>query len=130
MDKIWSNLREFNPTDGHAQIVFQEILEDMNRLEKLRVERLEAAQDELPGVMWLTMIVGALITISFTFFFGSENAWAQSIMTALLAAMLATLIFVVMELDHPFTGEASVKSDHYVRVLELMMEAGGHGLSK
>jgi hypothetical protein len=130
MDKIWSNLREFNPTDGHAQIVFQEILEDMNRLEKLRVERLEAAQDELPGVMWLTMIVGALITISFTFFFGSENAWAQSIMTALLAAMLATLIFVVMELDHPFTGEASVKCDHYVRVLELMMEAGGHGLSK
>ena len=130
MDRIWFSLRKLRSENDHALVIFQEILEDMNRLEKLRLERLEAAQNELPGVMWLTMILGALITISFTFFFGSENAWAQVIMTALLAAMLATMIFVVIELDHPFIGGASVKTDHYERVLQLMVASGGPGISR
>jgi hypothetical protein len=130
LNRVWISLRELQPGDGHAQIVYQEILEDMNRLEKFRLERLEAAQNELPDVMWLTMIVGAMITISFTFFFGSENTWAQVIMTALLAAMLSTMIFVVMELDHPFLGDASVKPDHYERVLEFMVATDMPGPSQ
>jgi len=124
LNGIWSSLRELTSERDHAQIVYQEILEDMNRVEKYRLERLEAAQNEFPNVMWLTTIMGALITISFTFFFGSENTWAQVIMTALLAAMLATMIFVIIELDHPFMGEASVKADHYMRILDLMVAAG------
>ena len=130
LNRVWISLRELQPGDGHAQIVYQEILEDMNRLEKFRLERLEAAQNELPDVMWLTMIVGAMITISFTFFFGSENTWAQVIMTALLAAMLSTMIFVVMELDHPFLGDASVKPDHSERVLEFMVATDMPGPSQ
>lgn len=130
MDRIWFSLGELRSESDYALVIFQEILEDMNRLEKLRLGRLEAAENELPGVMWLTMILGALITISFTFFFGSENTWAQVIMTALLAAMLATVIFVVMELDHPFIGGASVKTEHYERVLQLMVESGGRGMPR
>ncbi len=120
IDRIWENLRKLHPRDDQERLVYKEILEDMNRMAKFRLERLSAAEEELPNVVWLALIVGAVITISFTFFFGSENTWAQVTMTALLAAMVATVIFVILQLDHPFMGEVCIKPDPYVRELEYM----------
>jgi tryptophan-rich sensory protein len=119
-DRLWDSLRGLHPRDPLELIIYQEILEDMNRLAKFRLERLEAAAEELPSVVWLTLWVGGIITISFTFFFGSENVWAHVIMTSLLAAMVATVIFVIVQLDHPFMGEVSIRPDHYVRLLNYI----------
>jgi hypothetical protein len=119
-DRLWDSLRGLHPREPQELIIYQEILQDMNRLAKYRLERLEAANEELPSVVWLTLMLGGVITITFTFFFGSENVWAHAIMTALLAAMVATMVFVIVELDHPFMGIVSIKPDHYARLLELM----------
>jgi tryptophan-rich sensory protein len=119
-DRLWGSLCGLRPNGPLEQIIYQEILEDLNRLAKFRLERLEAASQELPSVVWLTLVVGGVITICFTYFFGAENVTAHVVMTGLLAAMVATVVFVIVELDHPFMGEAAIKPDHYVRLLDYI----------
>ncbi|MEZ5578467.1 MAG: hypothetical protein R3F40_02950 [Candidatus Competibacteraceae bacterium] len=50
----------------------------------------------------------AMITTSFTFLFGTENVWAHIIMMSLLAALIAVVVTVVIEMDHPAMGEVNI----------------------
>lgn len=61
------------------------------------------------GIIWFVLIAGGLITIIFSFFFGTENHGAQVIMTVLLAALIALILFTVLELDYPFSGDFTIK---------------------
>ena len=61
---------------------------------------------------------GAVLTISFTFFFGTSNLIAQSFMTGVLAAIIFSAILVVVALDRPYTGAVPVSQESIRAVLE------------
>ncbi|MER2529043.1 MAG: hypothetical protein ABTR07_14045 [Candidatus Competibacter denitrificans] len=92
------------PVSQHEQILYSQILQNLNDLAKYRGLRLQAAIEELPGVVWVGLVMGGIITIGFTFLFGTENLWAHVVMMSLLATMIAIVVYVVIELDHPTMG--------------------------
>ena len=47
---------------------------------------------------------GALLTVGFTLFFGSENLLAQVSMTGVLSVLVTMGLVVIISIDHPFTG--------------------------
>ena len=67
----------------------------------MRRARLAAAEGLVPGVIWPVLFVGAVQTIAYTFFFGTENLWAQ-----LMTGMLWVIIFfgtpTAIVIDQPF----------------------------
>lgn len=73
-----------------------------------RRSRLDFADGVIPRVLWGVILIGGIATLSFTWFFGSNNARAQAGMTAMLSVMVLSVIFVSAMLDRPFTGEVSV----------------------
>lgn len=97
------------PADIHEQAIYSSILNSLTELTKYRNLRLYAAQDEVPSVIWIAMIAGAIITIGFTYLFGTENIWAHVTIIALLGAMIAIIMYVVIELAHPFLGAVSIR---------------------
>lgn len=80
------------------------IVENLNELTKYRNLRIQAAQRGLPGSIWIAVIAGAVITIGFTFLFGTENVWAHITIISMLAALIAVNIYVVIEFEYPFRG--------------------------
>ena len=61
-----------------------------------------------------------MITIGFTFLFGTENFWAHIVMMSLLAALIAIVIYVVIEMDHPTRGSVTIGfPEGYSRILEM-----------
>jgi hypothetical protein len=58
--------------------------------------------------MWCVLIVGATLTVVFTFFFGLANTVAQVLITGILAAMIFMSILMTLSFDHPFTGPVQV----------------------
>lgn len=108
------------PNSRHDEILYTQILQNLNDLVKYRNLRHQAAYEELPSVIWVGVIIGAIMTIGFTFLFGTENVWAHIIMMSLLAALIAVVIYVVIELDHPMMGHVKVDSpSSYPRILEF-----------
>jgi hypothetical protein len=105
-------------TAGASQQAVERLKDNIEDLTEARTRRLLAATDELPSVIWLALAVGGILTIGFACAFGAETAWVQALMIGALAALLAVLFYVVIELDHPFTGTVAIEATGFERVLE------------
>lgn len=124
-DQLFSLFDGLVPDGVHEQILYGRILDHVNELWKLHGLRHQAAREELPNVVWLGVLLGAIITIGFTFLFGTENVWAHVVIMSLLAALIAVVVFVVIELDHPTIGSVNIGTpDGYRRILERAGQEG------
>jgi hypothetical protein len=115
LDRIYRMLAVVNDQRDRALIV--EIFSQLDRMTEARRSRLIAAEGAVPNVIWLVLLGGAAVTISFTFFFGTESLLAQTMMTALLALLIFSELLVVIEIDRPFTGAVKVHPTALAEVL-------------
>jgi hypothetical protein len=54
--------------------------------------------------MWVVLVTTGIITIGFSFFFGAPNSSAQALMTAGLSATIGFVLFLIWDLNGPFSG--------------------------
>jgi len=102
--------------------LYMESLRRLNNLAEYRRLRIFAGNDVVPPMMWLVMLVGGLIMILYTYFFGARNIRAQYIMTAALTIMISLILFLVYVLDHPFTGSGRVSSRPFEEAMQFMQK--------
>ncbi len=120
LSNLWSNTEKISPQNRHEQVLYNVILGDLNNLSKLRQERLLEMESNLPGIVWGALIIGAFITIISAILIGAEKLWLHAVLTSMLAILIATILFLIIELDYPFIGELSVKPSSYLRMLEII----------
>ena len=104
-------------------VVEAEILKTLNELYSARRERLLAAHEGIPETIWFIIILGGVMTVSFSFFFGTHNMFLHYAMTGFLAASMALVMVLIVELDWPFRGNVSISADAFTAVQE---DAVGH----
>jgi hypothetical protein len=79
--------------------------------------RLVMAEEGLPTVLWVVLIVGGIVAVGFTYLFGMEDTGAHALMVASLAGVIALVLFTIAALDHPFSGSARVGPEAFELVL-------------
>ena len=82
-----------------------------------RRTRLQLAHGIVPTMLWTVLILGGVLTVSFTFFFGTRNLEAQVLMTGVLALIVFMGLLVIVSLNHPFTGAVYIDSEPLQLVL-------------
>jgi hypothetical protein len=120
---VYRAVLAYEPSSLRGGAVLAEALDQLDLVTQARRQRLGLATGVVPGVVWLVLFGGAILTIAFTFFFGTENLRAQVWMTAVLALVISTSLLVVVAIDHPFTGSVRVTAEP----LEAVLEAFGGG---
>jgi len=118
LDKLAALYASYMPQNVREEIFFAESVKKLNMLQEMRRIRIFESRQGIPALLWLVLIVGALATISFTFFFGSDNPRAQMLMTSLLAIVIALILYTVLSLDYPFTGGIRVGPDAFRQMLK------------
>ncbi len=116
-DDVWKLAGSFQPKTEGEKIFFSEILSRMNDAGEMRRQRLLDAQTGLHPMLWFVLLFGGIITVVFAFFFGSENLKSQLIMTTLLVVLIVLILFTILIMDFPFSGEMAVSSDAFKQVL-------------
>jgi hypothetical protein len=96
------------PNEVIAQALTIELIKQLDNITKSRRIRVHLSSGIVPNMMWCVLIVGATLTVVFTFFFGLENTVAQVLMTGILAVMIFMSILMTLSFDHPFTGPVQV----------------------
>ena len=102
-----------------------EILYQLDQMTQARRARLVASEGAVPGVIWLVLFGGAVITIVFTFFFGTRNLRVQIMMTGLLAMVIFGELLTIIAIDRPFTGPVKVEPTPLIYVLADFQAANG-----
>ncbi|WBO85122.1 bestrophin-like domain [Hymenobacter yonginensis] len=116
LDLLRTNVRTMS-----QQVLHGEAIETFNRLVELRRQRIESISSGVPGVLWAAVLLGAVITIAFSYCFVVENLRFHALLTSLLALMVGIMIFLIAALDHPYLGDVSVTPDAYQVVLDKVM---------
>jgi hypothetical protein len=62
--------------------------------------------------LWATLVAGSILTIGMTFLFGMQNFRIHLLLTAITTAMIGIMFVLILNLDHPFRGDAR-SSIHY-----------------
>jgi hypothetical protein len=108
LNAIYDTLLADRSGDRSGTVVMTEILEELNQVTSARRERLVMSTGVVPDILWLVLFGGAVLTIGFTFFFGTENVRAQSLMTGTLSLLILGGLLIIIAVDYPFTGAVSV----------------------
>lgn len=118
LGKISALYASYMPQNVKEEIFLAESVKKLNLLGEMRRIRIFESRQGIPALLWVVLIVGAFATITFTFFFGSDNPRAQMLMTSLLAVIIALILYTVLSLDFPFTGGIKVKPDAFREMLK------------
>jgi hypothetical protein len=116
LDAVYGSVLVSLSAQSHSALV-AEILHQLDEITQARRARLAAADGTVPGVIWPVLFGGAAATIGFTFFFGTQNLLAQSLMTGLLSVVIFSALLIVVVIDRPFSGAVTVKPDALAKVL-------------
>ena len=116
LKNIWISYSSYEPKTENEKIFLAESVRKLNEAGELRRLRLMDSRTGIHPILWFVLIVGGITTIMFTFFFGSENLMAQILMAAMLALVIALILFTVLLLDFPFTGGLNISSDAFKHI--------------
>jgi Protein of unknown function (DUF4239) len=112
----------FEPTTDGQCVVYGEVMRGFNTLAAFRRRRIEAASYAVPGILWWVVITGAAISIFASYVFNIPSLLVHSLLTVLLASMIALLVFFIAATDHPYQGANSIEPIAYTIALHDLLE--------
>jgi hypothetical protein len=117
LDEIRRTIHSLEARTPKDQVLFEHgIIRSRDLMDNRRL-RLHHSQTGIHPALWVVLVGGGAITISFTYFFGLRNTRAHALMIAMLTVMIAGTIFLVRAIDLPFTGDVRVEPHAFTEVL-------------
>lgn len=95
--------------DVRIEVALNHWLDEMAVRREGRRARLAEATPTIPVAMWLTLVLGAGLTVAYLAVFADrrERWWTQAVMVGSLTALLVAGLLVVSFLDHPYLQDGA-----------------------
>jgi hypothetical protein len=120
MERIGRDVRGLAVTSPALQNLQARMLVALETAWNDRQARLTIDFIGINPIMWLVLIVGAYVTVAFTYLFGWDATVMQQLMIGGLSLMIGLVIFLVMALDFPFRGSIAVGPDAFESLLRTL----------
>jgi hypothetical protein len=120
IERIGSDVRGLAVTSPGLQNLQARMLVALETAWNDRQARLTIDFIGINGIMWVVLIVGAYVTVAFTYLFGWDATVMQQLMIGGLSLMIGLVIFLVMALDFPFRGSIAVGPDAFEALLRTL----------
>ncbi|MFO1039096.1 MAG: hypothetical protein U1E45_19815 [Geminicoccaceae bacterium] len=120
MQTLATRLIEFEPATKTQEILHGQILDQFNNLIDARQHRLNGVYSGIPGVMWYVVGIGAVINLILIWML-RMRFWTHLFLGGLVSFFLGVMIFLIIVMDRPLRGEASIGPDTYQRTYDLVM---------
>ena len=112
-----------DPQTAGEQVIMAELLDDLNELFNARRTRILSSGGAIPEIVWWIVALGTVVTVFFTYLFGSHDFRMHLTMTGLTAASMGLVIVLIVSLDRPFRGDLSVSTEAYHAIEDAIAEA-------
>jgi hypothetical protein len=110
---------------SNAQVTILQLLNDVHAQ---RDQRLESNHSPaVSGFMWAIMLFGSAAVVAFCYMFGASHRGAHLIMTALVAAVIASMLVLTFELQYPFRGDLRISPVAWTHLRAHIEDMDEHG---
>jgi hypothetical protein len=124
LNALYAAALRLSANGSRQTAILGDIFRQLDAITQARRTRLHLATGIVPEIIWLALFCGAVMTVGFTFFFGTRNLPAQVMMTGVLSVLVFMGLLVIVSIDHPFTGPSNVGSEPLQTVIEDFAHEG------
>ena len=121
LDQLQRALAHFEPRTEAEKALHSEGLRLFSKMLESRRTRLSSVSTQLPGIVWAVVFAGSVLNLSLMWLFVVEHKGLHNLLTAILAALLGLLVFLLAAMDLPFRGDYSVGPDAFELVYNQLM---------
>ncbi|AQA01319.1 hypothetical protein BVC93_01490 [Mycobacterium sp. MS1601] len=95
---------------------------NLDKVSQARTERLLQARTDTgpPWPLWAVIFITSAMVLGTAIIYGVEKATMHYPMTAVIGALVATNLFLVVQLSHPFLGDLSTSSEPLREVIAVL----------
>ena len=129
VNQLWQVLNEADETAASKSASYEIALQQLADLGEARRNRMLLGQEGLPMSMAVILIIGAVVTVGFTYLFAVANGLLHALMIASLAVLVTLLLLLQFQLGMPFQGISAIEPTAMQLVLaEIDSDAGIPGM--
>lgn len=128
--ELWATVLAYHTADSREQLLIDKSIDELEIISRSRSQRFLFYEDDLPSVVWMVIYLGCLMTIGFSYFFGSSVFRAQVIMCGFFSFLLGLTILAILELAHPYQGVVTISNQPFRYALSRMQAANSFNMAK
>ena len=118
-NQLWRSYAQVAPQTARDQAWHAESLDRLNELGDYRRLRLLSSRSSVPRMLWVVLVAGGMITVGFSYLFGTEDARLHMVMVAALSATVALVLLLLSALEHPFSGTVAVGPEAFRQLKDI-----------
>jgi hypothetical protein len=111
---------QFEPRTESEKAIYAAELEAICDFWDSRRVRTVTAMHGVPLLQWIVLLIGAMVTVTFTYFFKIEHLKVQVMMTAMVSTIISLNLYLVLMFGYPFSGEVKVEPDCFNVAREII----------
>lgn len=115
---LWRSYSTIEAEDARIRAWLQESLSKLNGFNNMRLQRLLTSKESMSSISWAILVAGAVINISFLYFFYIENFKMHVYYVAVLSGYISFILFLIMALDSAYTGGVALEPKPFKKVKE------------
>jgi Protein of unknown function (DUF4239) len=127
--ELWAIVLAYRPADSREQMLQDKAIDQLNLVSQARAQRFDYYEQDLPSVVWTVIYLGCLMTIGFSYFFGSNIFRAQVLMCGFFSILLGLTILAILELAHPYQGTVTISDQPFRYALARMQAADSYKMA-
>jgi hypothetical protein len=124
-NKVFYKMEHLNPKNPFQIQLVSEMFNHLNELATCRGLR-TSGETEIPAPIWLPMIIGAFITMFCAMLLDIEHTRMHVILNSLLGMFIGMILFIIILLDHPYTGSLGIKPKSYKQIFTMEQWNNAH----
>ena len=108
IEQIDRMVRQLDVKSMRQEDVHQQMLVALDQALRDRDTRLTMSSTGISAIMWLVLMLGAVVTVAFTYLFGYKHGPMRSVMAGSLGLLIGLVLFLTVSLDYPFKGGITI----------------------
>jgi len=116
---VYFKMERLTPKNSSQTELVSHMFNHLNELNTYRGLRTSSMESEISPPIWLPIILGGIITIFCAMILDIEHKRLHILLTSLLGAFISIFLFIIILLDHPFSGTMGLKPKSYREIFTL-----------
>ncbi len=118
-NRVFYKIEHLNPKNQFQIQLVAEMFNHLNQLATYRGLRSTTKENEIPLPLWFPILLGAIITIVCSILLDIEHTRLHVALNALLGIFIGMILFIIVLLDHPYSGSLSIKPESYKQIFTM-----------
>ena len=126
-NKLWDVLLQMDVSSMTHKTLYEQGISELNRLSDSRRQRYLYVENTIPGLVWFILLLSAVMSISFTYFFGMRKKIPHYILVIAFTTVTMLILFLIYVLDHPYSTDYMITPEPFkdlINQMEIIIKAG------